>query len=89
MIKTEIFICECNSPEHQFMIEADEDKVYLTPHLSPYLNFFQRCVLGIKYIFGYKSRYGAFDSVVLSRSRIKKLIDSLQKLSIDRSEGID
>jgi hypothetical protein len=78
MNKTEIFICECNSPEHQFIISGDEDNIYLTPHLSTYLNFFQRCVLAVKYIFGHKSRYGSFDSVVLSKQDVKKLILSLQ-----------
>jgi hypothetical protein len=67
-------------------LDADEDKVYLTPYLSPYLGFFRRCVLAVKYIFGYRSKYGAFDSVVLSRSRVKELIGSLQNLSIDKSE---
>jgi hypothetical protein len=86
MNKTEIFICECNSPEHQFIIDADEDNVYLTPYLSPYLGFFRRCVLAVKYIFGYRSRHGSFDSVVLSRSRVKQLIGSLRNLSIDKNE---
>lgn len=83
---TEIFICECNTPEHQFLLTSDEDYIYLTSYLSPYLGFFQRLVLGMKYIFGYKSKYGAFDTIILSRSRTKKLINSLQRnLSIDKS----
>lgn len=72
-MENEIFICECNSPEHQFIISYDEDYFYLTPFLSPYLNFFERCFLSIKYIFGYKSKNGAFDSVIISKKRATKL----------------
>lgn len=68
-----VFICECNSAEHQFVITYDGDYFYLTPYLSPYLKLFKRFFLGIKYIFGHKSKYGAFDSVILSKKRATKL----------------
>ena len=72
-MKNEIFICECNSPEHQFLITFEDSYFVITPYLSPYLNFFKRLILGIKYIFGYKSSYGAFDSIMLSKKRAEQL----------------
>jgi hypothetical protein len=76
-MENEIFICECNSPEHQFIISYDGDYFYLTTFLSPYLNFFERCFLSIKYIFGYKSKNGAFDSILISKKRASKLANIL------------
>lgn len=38
-------------------------------------SFFQRIVIAIKYIFGYKSRYGHFDSFCIDMENTNKLIE--------------
>lgn len=85
-IGKEIILCKCGSAEHQILflwLENDEDKeVYAQIHLAPERSIFKRIVNAIKYIFGYKSQYGAFDEVVLSPSNIKdleKVIEHLKK----------
>lgn len=63
----ELILCKCANTEHQMIfrtIDGDED-VYVTYHLLP-LPFWQRIKYGVKYIFGYKSRYGAFDELILN-----------------------
>lgn len=77
----ELFIrCECNSSEHQFTIAYSNDKddeFYLTTHLTTYHHFFKRVWIGIKYAFGYKCRYGNFDTVIISRIESKRIIEYL------------
>jgi hypothetical protein len=71
----EFFICDCNSLEHQFVLsyDSEEKEMYMTPYLSSYLPFWKRVVLGIKYIFGYHSKYGHWDCIILNSKEIKRL----------------
>jgi hypothetical protein len=76
-----IQICECSSFEHQLIYWwCEEDKtLYVHPHLYTYRNFFQRLWMGLKYIVGYKSRYGEFDSLIFSPEHLLKLKEFLNK----------
>ena len=62
----ETFVCNCHSMDHQYSFWWDDDikQLYAEPHLTTYRNFFQRLWYGLKYVFGYKSRYGAFDEML-------------------------
>lgn len=75
--------CECHDREHNVIFDFDEDTssngekyklVYATYHLSN-LPFWERLKLGIKYIFGYKSRYGCYDELVIGPDNVKVLKD--------------
>ena len=75
--------CECSSSEHQLIIFWDnkEEDVYVSVHLSSYRNFWQRLWHGLKYAFGYKCRYGAFDEVILRKEDaegIQKVVNHLK-----------
>lgn len=75
----DFFICECGSLEHflVFSYEPDhDDYVYVSIHLSE-LPFWKRLKLGILYILGHKSKYGNFEEVVLSKQKLKDMIDKL------------
>ena len=78
-IVTDIMTCDCHSTEHQIVINFDEDTkenlVYLHIHLVTHRNFFKRLWLGLKYVFGYKSRYGNWDEFIVSRKNYHKLKD--------------
>lgn len=82
-----IFICECCSYEHQviFWWDEDEKQVYATFHLVTYKNFFQRLWRGIRYAFGYKSKYGAWDEFLFSPEAKKQLTEWLNKANGDTS----
>ena len=78
-----LFICECNSIDHQFVFTLDPDgewpECYLEVHLGTWRGFWRRLWRGLRYAFGYKSRYGAFDEVTISPSdavRIRDLMDA-------------
>ena len=76
-------LCQCGSPEHQiqFMYYDSDNEIAMYIHLAP-LPFIERLWHGIKYIFGYRSKYGDFDEVLLRHSDYYKLYvlsDFLQK----------
>ena len=70
--KEDILICSCHSTDHQMILLYDEDinesgKSYPMCYVHVLLNklsFFKRLKYGIKYIFGYRCKYGAFDEFI-------------------------
>ena len=81
MNNQELFICECGSHEHQMFVWYDEefDEIMFYPHLTTHRNFFQRLWYGIKYIFGYKSMYGAWDELLMEKDNAIKLRDFINE----------
>ena len=77
MVK-EIFICSCSSLEHQMYFWYDEEYnfVYTEVHLTG-RSFWRRLKYGIKYIFGYKCRFGAWDEFLFDDESEKKLNEFL------------
>lgn len=78
-LKRDILICECNSLEHQLTIWRDKEdgSIYFEIHLTTGRNFFKRLLYGLKYAFGHKSRFGAWEEFVLKeedKEKIKKLL---------------
>lgn len=82
---SDILECLCKSPDHMYIIKFDDgnkeygwDKeVYIEPHLSTG-NFWFRLKKGLKYIFGFKCRYGDFDEIVIDKTNyqpLKKIVE--------------
>lgn len=69
------FICKCESLEHQVSFWQDEydGTLYCEPHLTTYNNFFKRLWIGLKYAFGYKCKYGNWDSMLFKEEDLEKL----------------
>jgi hypothetical protein len=80
MSDRKILICECHSLEHQvsFWYEQDEGTLYVETHLVTHKNFFKRLWVGLKYTFGYKSRFGEWDEILLGPNSQKELYQWLQ-----------
>ena len=78
----ELIICACGDVEHQMIfrtIDGDDD-VYVDIHLVK-LPFFKRLWYGVKYIFGYRSKYGAFDEIILTKKHKQTLSRVIQWLN--------
>ena len=63
-----------------------------TVHLNQYRNFFKRFWTGIKYIFGYKCKYGQWDCFELKHSDIpefKRILDVVEKHQKDQPSYCD
>lgn len=84
MKQTELFLCECHSPEHQFIVsywDDDDGEVYVEIHLNK-KPFWKRLKYAIMYIFGHQCKYGAFDEIILSpddAERLQKVVNYLNK----------
>ena len=77
----ELVLCQCENMEHQMMFRTvtEDGEVFVTFHLSK-LPFLKRLLHGIKYIFGYTSRYGDFDEMILRPSDVDKLRKVVQHM---------
>jgi hypothetical protein len=70
-----LFICECGSIEHQllFWYDKEEKTLYTEVHLITWHKFFKRLWYGLKYAFGYKCRFGAWDEFMFNPEQIEQL----------------
>lgn len=78
-----LLLCDCSSEEHQMIVRWDNDdkEVYVSVHLANYMGFWKRLWHAVKYVFGYKCRYGAFDEVILRKEdadNLQKVVDHLR-----------
>lgn len=78
--EVQTFYCDCNSPEHSFRFIVNpatnwdkKPKLHLEVYLNQYRSFFKRMFVGIKYIFGYRSKYGHWDVTTLSEDDVQRL----------------
>ena len=78
----DVLICDCNSREHQIVIEYDKEDnlIYCHIHLVKY-GFLRRLKAGLKYIFGYKCKYGQWDEFIFKPEHAKKLRELSEMLS--------
>ena len=91
---TEFFECECGSDEHtlRFVLSLDEGSTPRIPELytSTFLServWYQRIWPGIKYIFGYKCRYGHWDVFSLQEEDAERLINLTQRFKTAREQS--
>ena len=91
-IKTEYFDCQCFSSEHtlrfvympaQKNIDGSIDDVaelHAEIYLNQYRNIFSRIWVAIKYVFGYKCKYGHWDAWMLKANDCERLRDLVSKM---------
>lgn len=67
--------CDCHSDEHvlRFAIDSDDGELYLSTFLHHYQAWYKRVWIAVKYVFGYKSKYGHFDCTVMSGDNLYRL----------------
>ena len=87
---TEYFECVCGSEEHTLVFtlcvgDIEEKEIYTSVFLNQYRGFFGRLWVAIKYLFGYKCRFGHWDTFILRNEDAVRLRDMCQKL-IDAEE---
>lgn len=80
-MENHFLVCECNSSEHvlRYIYDKDENELYTEVNLVQHRNFLKRCLVAIKYIFGYKSKYGHFDTTIINKHEARKLGFFLRK----------
>lgn len=78
MSEFEYLECSCSTPEHTVRFARDEDFLYMTFFLE-HAPWYGRLWNAVRYVMGYKCRYGHFDEVVLGREEVGRLIDVLRR----------
>jgi len=86
-----IFICNCSSLEHQLCFWYDEEYkiLYTEVHLITYRGFFKRLWYGLRYAFGYKSRFGAWDEFLFETDDMIKLKEFINNTNYGKKETED
>ena len=71
--------CSCGHHEHQAIIAADPDDglLFVEFHLVTWQNILRRAWVAVRYVFGYRSRFGAWDELVMDRGQVEALRDYL------------
>jgi len=72
--------CQCESVDHimRFVIDEEEDEVYVDVQLSEYQNIFKRFWLAIRYICGCTEKYGHWDVTLLKNEDRERIIEILK-----------
>lgn len=81
---SEIFVCDCSDVSHNIIFQLwewgdDPPELCVHVNLSDYPGFWKRLWLGVRYIFGYKSKYGQYDVMTIRPEdvpRMKKLLEN-------------
>jgi hypothetical protein len=83
----EIFVCSCGSFEHQMYFWTDNDiPLYTEVHLVTHRNFFIRLWRGLRYAFGYRSRFGEWDEFLFGTEDMLKLKEFLNNYNYGKRE---
>lgn len=83
MERPEYFECRCHTPEHTLRIWFDDEPGDPCVFASVFLAngpWYKRFVSGVRYIFGYKCRYGHFDEFILRPEDCDRLMGILERL---------
>ena len=79
MLHQKCFDCMCTSAEHCLHIryfddekEVDDHQLYIVVYLQK-TKWYKRIWRGLKYIFGYRSRYGDFTEIIYDVEKVKEL----------------
>jgi hypothetical protein len=77
---TEFFECACFSDEHtlKFSYDPDENELYTSVYLNQYRSIWKRIWVAIRYVCGYRTKYGHWDCFILRAEdaiRLRSLVD--------------
>ena len=83
------FECACGSSEHtlRFTLDKEDKEIYTDVYLNQYRAWYMRLLVGIKYIFGYKCKYGHWDNWILYEPDIIRLRNMCDELISIRKSG--
>lgn len=83
-MKRTLFLCRCYSIEHSFVVSADEDDLFIEVHLSS-APFWVRLKNAVRYVLGYKSKWGDFEEILLSPDQARDLGDKMMEWATGQS----
>ena len=83
---TYYFECSCGADEHtlRFVYDKDEKEIYTSIFLNNYHKWYERVWSGLKYIFGYKCKYGHWDCWIMRNEDLNKMKAMIKKFEDDQ-----
>lgn len=89
-LKTEHFDCECYTPEHtvRFTYDPEDGILSMDIHLRKW-EFWKRVWIAVKYVFGYKSKYGDFDGGAMFEQKALVRLANLALTASARRKELD
>jgi hypothetical protein len=104
IVRTALFVCDCQDIAHNIILQLCDFNNYYKPHkvhpsnielcvytqLNSRFSFFGRIWQSIKYICGYNSFYGHYDSMLIQERDIHRIYDILDsyKILLDKANFI-
>ena len=82
----DLVICSCGDISHQLIISTfeyttssgkDDIDCFIQIYLSKH-NFWNRLIFGFKYIFGFQSKFGAFEEIVVNQENATKIKNCME-----------
>jgi len=97
------FECDCGADEHRFCITSEEEsedsfppQLFLHIQMSQYRSFTKRLFEAFRYVLGYKSKYGHWNTINISEDDLNRMIVlfhqhriKLEKFSKEREKKND
>ena len=85
----EFFECACYSDEHtlKFSYDPEYNELYTSVYLNQYCNVLRRIWVALKYVLGYRSRYGHWDCFIMRAEDGERLKALAEKLIEGRKEA--
>ena len=85
---TRVFPCPCSDPEHHIIYNMfdDEEEIYLHVQLNNG-KWYQRVWKAIKYVFGYKCKFGHFDEFIISSENyehLKAMVNHIDRIKLEK-----
>ena len=82
------FECSCSSEEHTFSFHYDPDdgELYMSAFLNDWEAWYKRVWKAVKYVFGYKCKYGHWDCTILTQKQTQRLKELLERSLEDRKK---
>jgi len=81
MKNKKIFICDCNSIEHQIIIHSDDENIYFHFHIDNYLPFYKRFVNFFCFLFKNNHYYNDGSYIIINHDEEKELKNHLEKIN--------
>ena len=82
------FDCMCSTPEHTIRLirDPEEGTVWMEVHLTQWRSVFKRIWVAVAYVFGYRCRYGNWDTTELHPADAERMI-ALMEMVLNDLDG--
>lgn len=74
-MKNHFVVCSCKSSEHtlRFIYDSEIKELYCEVQLNQYRSLLKKLLIAIKYVLGYKCKYGHWDCTLIDKDEMEKL----------------